>query len=267
MTREMTAALDVTVTEPGQVEFQLAVAALPGARVQESLSITSDGQPLKAQELLLRTGSRMHIVQAPVGQLQVRYQASVAGSVEPPPVTQKHLIEYSRPSRYVESDRFADIANAEFSGVTEPAKLLELVASWVGATLSYVPGSSGPMDGATDTMDSRRGVCRDYAHLVTALLRARGLAARVVAVYAPGCDPMDFHAVVEAAVDGKWCVVDGTLLAPRQSLVRICTGRDAADTAFMSNSTGSMILDYTEVTAVVTEGLPLDDISELVQIS
>jgi hypothetical protein len=30
-------------------------------------------------------------------------------------------------------------------------------------------------------------------------------------------------------------VVDATLLAPRASLVRIATGRDAADTAFLSN--------------------------------
>ncbi len=39
---------------------------------------------------------------------------------------------------------------------------------------------------------------------------------------------MDFHAVAEAFVEGQWPVVDATPLAPRQSLVRITTGRDAA---------------------------------------
>jgi hypothetical protein len=34
---------------------------------------------------------------------------------------------------------------------------------------------------------------------------------------------MDFHAVAEAFVEGQWRAVDGTLLAPRQSLVRIAT--------------------------------------------
>ncbi len=58
--------------------------------------------------------------------------------------------------------------------------------------------------------------------------------ARAVAVYAPGLFPMDFHAVAEAVVDGHWQVVDATLLAPRSCLVRIATGRDAADTAFLS---------------------------------
>ena len=66
--------------------------------------------------------------------------------------------------------------------------------------------------------------------------------ARLAAVYAPGCEPMDFHAVAEAFVDGEWRVVDATCLAPRQSMVRIATGRDAADTAFLDNHKGSITL-------------------------
>src|SRR5690606_13899415 len=89
-------------------------------------------------------------------------------------------------------------------------------------------------DGAVSTLLSRRGVCRDFAHLVVAFLRALDVPARVVSVYAPGLTPMDFHAVAEAAIDGTWHVVDATGLAPRQSLLRIATGRDAADTAFLS---------------------------------
>ena len=49
---------------------------------------------------------------------------------------------------------------------------------------------------------------------------------------------MDFHAVAEAYVDGGWYVVDATTLAPRQTLVRIATGRDAADTAFLTVTSG-----------------------------
>ena len=40
-----------------------------------------------------------------------------------------------------------------------------------------------------------------------ALLRAVNVPARLVAVYAPGCSPMDFHAVAEAFVEGHWRVV------------------------------------------------------------
>jgi len=94
-------------------------------------------------------------------------------------------------------------------------------------------------------------VCRDFAHLVVALLRAVKVPARLVSVYAPGLSPMDFHAVAEAFVEGQWRVVDATLLAPRQSRVRITTGRDAADTAFLDNHKGGITLNDIAVTAVV----------------
>jgi hypothetical protein len=117
--------------------------------------------------------------------------------------------------------------------------------------------SSDPIDGAVDTLLAGAGVCRDFAHLVVALFRAVYVPARVVSVYAPGLDPMDFHAVVEAFVEGNWRVVDGTLLAPRQTLVRIATGRDAADIAFLDNHKGAITLNKLVVRAVVDGDLPL----------
>jgi transglutaminase-like putative cysteine protease len=77
-------------------------------------------------------------------------------------------------------------------------------------------------------------------------------------VYAPGLSPMDFHAVAEAWVDGAWHVVDATGLAPRQSLLRISTGRDASDTAFLTNTRSLVTISRMEVLATVDE-LPVDD--------
>ena len=96
-----------------------------------------------------------------------------------------------------------------------------------------------------------------------ALLRAVNVPARLVSVYAPGCQPMDFHAVAEAFVDGQWRVVDATLLAPRQSLVRIATGRDAADTAFLDNHNGAIALTLLSVTAITEGVLPTDAADQL----
>ena len=42
---------------------------------------------------------------------------------------------------------------------------LAAISSWVGTQLQYLPGSSGPTDGAVDTLLAAKGVCRDYAHL------------------------------------------------------------------------------------------------------
>jgi len=44
-------------------------------------------------------------------------------------------------------------------------------------------------------------------------------------------EPPDFHACFEVFVDGWWYAFDATHLAPLNGLIRIATGRDAADTA------------------------------------
>jgi transglutaminase-like putative cysteine protease len=260
--RTVSARLVLDVHETAHLVLQVAVAA---AVRSESLRITLNGEPIDPVEVLVPGVGRVHVLDAAPGRVEVAYGA-VSGRADQPLVTAADWITYLRPSRYAESDRLGAIAVAEFSGIRDPRELLWAVSSWVGAQLTYVAGSSLPTDGAVDTMLVRQGVCRDYAHLVVALLRALDVPARLAAVYAPGLSPMDFHAVAEAAVDGVWCAVDATLLAPRASLVRIASGRDAADTAFLSTYGGQVDLLETEVTATVQGQLPADDVTALVSI-
>ena len=49
-----------------------------------------------------------------------------------------------------------------------------------------------------------------------------------------------------------------------KSLLRIATGADAADTAFLTVINGRAELGNMEVTAVVEPGLPIDEVAELV---
>ena len=70
---------------------------------------------------------------------------------------------------------------------------------------------------------------------------------------------MDFHAVVEAHVDGQWQVLDATHLAPRVTCSGFSTGRDAADTAFLSSYGGTVTVVGMEVTATSDGDLPYDD--------
>jgi transglutaminase-like putative cysteine protease len=112
-----------------------------------------------------------------------------------------------------------------------------------------------------------RGVCRDLAHLVATLCRCNDVPARIAAVYAPDLFPMDFHAVVETAIDGVWWCWDATRLAPRQTLVRIATGRDAADIAFATTLSGQVELSNVEVGAVSPGDLPHDDHEQLVALA
>ena len=266
-TRIVSARLDVDVADSTFLEFQIAVAPHPGAEVEESLAFTLDGKNVEPKEILTEHGNRIHTFPAAPGKLLVSYDATIKGNTAPAPVLEADSSVFLRPSRYAESDKFFGFAAAEFGEYLDSEVLLEKVAAWVGSRLDYVPGSSDAIDGAVDTLLAGQGVCRDYAHLVVAMLRALNVPARLVAVYAPGCDPMDFHAVAEALVNGVWRVVDATCLAPRSTLVRIATGRDAADTAFLDNHRGAIVLNEAVVTAVVEDGLPNDDLSELVSIT
>ena len=61
-------------------------------------------------------------------------------------------------------------------------------------------------------------------------------------------------------------MVDATCLAPRQTLVRTATGRDAADTAFPDNHRGAINLNSMTVTATSDGDLPKDSVDQLVSI-
>ncbi|WP_028642927.1 transglutaminase-like domain-containing protein [Nocardioides sp. URHA0020] len=263
MDRTVGAELGITAYGECELELQIAVARTPGLHVVEELTIAHENGDVTPVEVDTAHDGRLHLVTLPAGFSRVTYQARVSGVAELPDPAPADLSLYRRPSRYIESDTFGGFAVSEFGDVSDE-DLLGAVSSWVGTRLVYVPGSSGPTTGATDTLLSGAGVCRDYAHLVIALLRSLRVPARLTAVYAPGCDPMDFHAVVEAFVSGAWQVVDATALAPRSSLVRIATGRDAADTAFMTTVSGNVNLDWSSVSAVADDGLPADDVTQLV---
>ena len=265
MQRDVSNRIELTVTEAADLVFAVAVSG-HYAPASESFTATLDGAPVDAVELRDVHATRLHRLRSAPGRLVVEYSARIDGPGEIAGASAVDLLTYTRPSRYAESDALSPTAHAEFVGIDAPGNLLSAVSSWVGTHLSYVPGSSLPTDGAVRTILARQGVCRDYAHVCVALLRALGIPSRLVSVYAPGLDPMDFHAVAEAWVDGAWRVVDATTLAPRSTLVRIATGRDAADTAFLNIMSGRADLVDLEVRAVA-DILPDDDVTRLVSIA
>jgi transglutaminase-like putative cysteine protease len=263
MQRTVTTHLDLQIAGRTELVFSLAVAK-EATVTSEQLSFVLDGQSQHAIELIDQHGSRLHKFISGPGRMVVDYTADVTGRSGPPSVDPIDLVTYLRPSRYCESDSLLPTARSEFAGLSGH-ELLTAVTLWVWQRLAYVPGSSLVTDGAARTLLARRGVCRDYAHLVIALLRALDVPARMAAVYAPGLSPMDFHAVAEAYIDGAWWVVDATRLAPRQSMLRISTGRDAADIAFLTNHWADLTLTYLDVLAIVDD-LPEDDSQQLMQL-
>jgi transglutaminase-like putative cysteine protease len=254
MRTDVAATLTTSSPQPATALLQIAVAA----PASEQLTVLSGGDPVEPEEFQV-DGARVHRLLLNPGDTTVTYTASVDGGGPPRKVTPAEWAVALRPSRYCPSDQLEGFASTEFDRTRPRPELVATVADWVHRRLVYTSGASRPVDTAIDTLLAGQGVCRDYAHLTITLLRALEIPARLVAVYAPGLSPMDFHAVVEADVDGIWSVVDATRLAPTSSLVRICSGRDAADTAFLSLFGGVAQFRTMTVTATTAGDLPAPD--------
>jgi transglutaminase-like putative cysteine protease len=233
--------LSFGVEEPARVVLQVAPAVTAGNLLDERLDVSVDGRPVEGvREYRTERGGRSHVFTAHPGALVVDFAMTLQAESPRAAVApsegndEREAIVALRQSRYCESDRLAGFAAAEFAGASsgDAYATAAFVSSWVFERLWYTGGASGPLDSAVDTLLAGAGVCRDFAHLTIALCRALRIPARLVSVYAPGISPMDFHAVTEVLVAGAWYVFDSTRLAPRSELVRIATGRDAADTAF-----------------------------------
>ena len=201
-------------------------------------------------------GGRVHVLNSPAGHLVIDYTATVTGRRDVPHGGESDLLEYRRPSRYCPSDKLLATAAREFGDIGDDAKLVAAVTAWVHDRLIYISGSSGPTDDAVDTLLLGQGVCRDYAHLVLSLLRAptsRPARRRLRAGTRPDGLPRGRRGLGGGLAAGR-------RHRPRPAGVDAAdaTGRDAADTAFMSTHCGTLTLTEMMVTATVDD-LPSDD--------
>lgn len=262
MQRVVTAEMDLELGASVDLIFQIAAAqAVPISN--EQLTFTQGDRVYTPTEIVDQSGSRLHRLTGEPGRLEIRYEATVDGQAATSRTSDLEAITYLRPSRYSQSDEVFQQARRQFKGLSGH-DLIAAVSEFVSTSTTYTPGLSQGTDSAVTTLMTGQGVCRDYAHVVIALLRAMDMPARYAACYAPGLRPMDFHAVAEAYLDGAWYVIDATRLANRNSLVRIATGRDAADCAFLSYHGGYVGLKRLRVDAwVVPEAATLDGLDTL----
>jgi transglutaminase-like putative cysteine protease len=126
----------------------------------------------------------------------------------------------------------ADLA-FEVAGQLPPGRAqVTAICDWVHDNLRYQSGASDSSTSAVETLRDRAGVCRDFAHLVISLCRAMGIPARFATGYAWGLGWPDFHACIEAFLVGQWHLFDPTRKVTTDRIIRIGTGRDAADVSF-----------------------------------
>lgn len=139
---------------------------------------------------------------------------------------------YLYPSRYCPSDQLLAFAQEQFGDLQRGYSRVLAICNWIYDQVAYKSGSTDSHTDATAVLDQKAGVCRDFAHVGITLCRALDIPARFVSAYAYGLEPPDFHACFEAYLGDRWYLFDPTRLVPRNSIVVIGTGRDAADVSF-----------------------------------
>jgi len=145
-------------------------------------------------------------------------------------------LRFLYPSRYCPSDAISQKAWDLFGQIPRGYAQVRAVRDWVRDNITFRIGTSHSGTTAVDTLRDGCGVCRDFAHTFIAYCRALNYPSRFCTGVDYGADPAlgppDFHAYAEVQMGGHWYLFDATGISPITGLIRIGTGRDAADVSF-----------------------------------
>ncbi|HEX6720981.1 MAG TPA: transglutaminase family protein, partial [Burkholderiaceae bacterium] len=121
------------------------------------------------------THNRFLRLHAQAGEFRVRYSAtvdiahSVVASERLSQIAVDHLpltaARYILPSRYCQSDRVSKLALDLFGQLAPGYERVVAVQDWVRSRVRFESNTSDSATSALDTIDSGKGVCRDFAHV------------------------------------------------------------------------------------------------------
>lgn len=257
--------LDYTVQSPGaDFFFYIHAACTQHQQVPHEHLLVSPDTAQWAIQPGTSAGQRCLRLRAQPGPLKLQYAATVEMDhhmVEPAQIPEIPVHElpldvlgYIYPSRYCQSDRLSHFAVKQFGHLPMGYVRAQAICAWVQQHVTFRSNSSDGTTSAVDTLVERVGVCRDFTHLMIALCRACNLPARFVTGTDYGADPAlgppDFHAYAEVYLGHRWYLFDPSGTAIPMGMMRLATGRDAADVAF-STIFGSVISEPPRIQVLV----------------
>jgi transglutaminase-like putative cysteine protease len=174
----------------------------------------------------LEITARSHVVTMPRGEAQPESERRPG-----------ELYEMVQPSPYVAlGDEVRRVAQHEIDApANDPAAFFVAAGTYVHDTFVYVKGTTTVRTTVGEALQTRTGVCQDYAHVLIALARARGIPARYASGYVFAGDGLvgaeASHAWAEAYVPGRgWIGFDPTNdRMVDESFVLVALGRDYGD--------------------------------------
>lgn len=195
--------------------------------IEETLAIEPTGAVL---ELTDAFGNRYQHTSAltGTGTLEVVATSLVDTTSEPPEATLTPLLEHLllQPTPRAPFDPRLD----RLAGEGDAFAFTRDLSYRISEEFEFAQGFTDAHSTAVDLLDGGRGVCQDFAHLLLAALRARGMVARYVSGYLVGDESSAMHAWVQVPHEGRWYGFDpanGT--EQSDHYVFVASGRDYDD--------------------------------------
>jgi transglutaminase-like putative cysteine protease len=215
-------------------------------------------------------GNRAERLVAPAGRFRLWADAVVEDHGQPDPIlphaTQaplealpREVLPFLMSSRYCEVDKLNDTAWQLFGHTPPGWARVQTICDWVHNHVEFGYGFARPTKSALETLNERRGVCRDFTHLAVTFCRCLNIPARYVSGYLgdigvpPLPCPMDLSAWFEVWLDGAWRTFDARHNQPRIGRILMSTGRDATDTAYTTAYGQGTLVGFKIWTDEITE--------------
>jgi transglutaminase-like putative cysteine protease len=191
-------------------------------------------------------GNQCRRLMAPAGDLTMRLDGVIVDSGKPDDINRKarevpveqlphHLLTFLLGSRYSETDRLSQVAWDLFGNVEPGWTRAQAICDFVHDHLTFGYEHARSTRTALEAFTEKKGVCRDFAHLMITLCRCLNIPARYVNGYLGDIGvpadpaPMDFSAWAEVYLDHRWYTFDARHNKPRIGRIVVARGRDATD--------------------------------------
>lgn len=141
--------------------------------------------------------------------------------------------EWLKPGMHVESgkSRFIQLAKKIVGDRTDVQSASLAIRKYVHDLITPNAGI-GVLRDASEILDTKEGVCRDYAILSVTLLRAAGIPARLASGIVNWDGAFFYHAWAEAWTGKKWIGIDSTGNEDQITATHVKLGEGTVETAF-----------------------------------
>lgn len=196
--------------------------------------------PVSASHTTDRFGNRIYEFEIPLVEQEATFEVltiveRTSVNHDPPRISPRQVRLFLNPTRLTSpDDQIASIARELHDQARDDYELAEQISDWVSQRMRYGAGVTGVKTPAAEALITGQGLCQDFAHLMIAICREAGLAARYVSGHLLG--EGGSHAWVEVLLPSE---SNGQMEArgfdptnqrrPNLKYITVATGRDYRD--------------------------------------